>query len=260
MKHIRKSFLNQKDLGEAEIKEGELEIVEIKEDFDSQTLRKYKNQILTFHTDQNILIEGFAHNVDGNYYMFPIPDPTLIYFHTAQISLKSIKPAKKKLLEKLGKNMSEGAINEVFNFYSITSSFVIFLFTSIESFINQQIPDTYLYRKIADTKRAKTITEYSKQQIQEYIDFMTKMKIILSEATGKDYFKHSTANTQHIINLKDFRDGIIHTKDTGTPIKYDFFVQKALSFKYLETLLAVASFMNFYRSNYIVECDCGQDY
>jgi len=260
MKHIEKRFLNQKDLGEAKVQEDKLEVIHIKEDFDPKILKKYKNKLLTFRTDQNILIEGFAHNVDGRYYMFPIPDPTLIYFHTAQISLKYIKSERKKLLEKLGQNMSEGIINEVFNFYSVTSSFVIFLFTSIESFMNQQIPDNYSYKKTEITKRSKTIIEYSKQQIQEYIDFKTKMTIILPDATGKDFFKHTTSNTQYIDGLKDFRDGIIHTKDSGAPIKYDFFVQKALSFKYLEALEAVANFMNHYKPGYIVECNCGKDY
>ncbi len=260
MKHIKKSFLKQTELGDIKIDDSQFETIDLKQEFNLQTLKKYRNKTLTLQTEHNVLIEGFLHNVDGKCVLFPIPDPTLIYFHSAQINLKHINPAKQKMIEKLSTKMSEGGINEVFNFYSYTSSFVIFLFTAIESFINQQIPDNYIHTVVTESKRGKTIVESTKIQIQESFDFKTKLTIVLPKATGKDYFKHTTSNTTHIYNLKEFRDGIIHTKDTNTIIKYDFFVQKALSFKYLDTLLAVANFMNFYKPDYIIECNCGIDY
>ena len=66
---------------------------------------------------------------------------------------------------------------------------------------------------------------------------------------------------QHIWNLKEFRNDIIHTKPKKDAVLwYDNLIKKSLNFKYLETLNAVAKFMNFYKTDYIIECDCGKDF
>jgi hypothetical protein len=63
-----------------------------------------------------------------------------------------------------------------------------------------------------------------------------------------------------IWNLKEFRDQIIHTKPDDNPLMYDSLIKMSLNFKYDETLEAVATFMNYYRPDYIVECNCGLDF
>lgn len=225
-----------------------------------QEIRAKKDEFITFlKTSEDIVIAGCLHKYQGKDLILPIPDPTLIYFHNAQSYIKGIKEAKKKLIEKIDFStpLNETAINEIYDYYGKTSGFAIFLFTSIESFINQMLPDNYIY-KVSIKKRTEV---YNKQQIQFYLDFKTKISKVLEEITGKNFFKNSTSANSMIWNLKEFRDDIIHTKQEDNNIlRYEGLIKRSLNFKYDKTLIAVASFMNFYRKGYIVECDCGGDF
>lgn len=62
-----------------------------------------------------------------------------------------------------------------------------------------------------------------------------------------------------IWSLKAFRDSIIHTKQNPDQSSYFKLMKIALDFKYDTALESVAKFMNFYKPDYIVECDCGSD-
>ena len=93
-----------------------------------------------------------------------------------------------------------------------------------------------------------------------FLDFKTKIKDVLPMITGKDFFSKSTPANQLIWNLKDFRDEIIHTKANENPLKYEKLIKTSLNFKYEKTLMATATFMNFYKTDFILECDCGQDF
>jgi hypothetical protein len=155
-----------------------------------------------------------------------------------------------RLLQKVDINskLSEPAINEIYAFFGVSSGYIIFLFASIESFINSIIPANYIF-----TKESKSKTEaFNQSQIQEFLDFNTKIRKVLTDITKKDFFKHQTRSTQMIWNLKDFRDSIIQKS-------YFNLLKNALDFKYDDTLESVATFMNFYKKDYIVECDCGSD-
>jgi hypothetical protein len=259
MKHIKKRFLLETNSDILEPERNNYTVLEIKKDFNHSQLENTKNSIVYIVTDQEKAFGGFVHKMQGKNYVFPVPDPTLIYFHNAQISIKNIAQFKSTLLDKLdfSKKVGEPAINEMYNFYGQTCGFIIFLFTSIESFINQNIPDNYTFKKVSQKK-----TEiYNKAQIQEHLDFNTKLKEVLSDATGKNFFIKQTPSNQLIHNLKNLRDEIIHTKQAAdNPLRYDKLIKSLLTFDYTKTLESVATFMNFYTPNYIVECNCGVDY
>ena len=221
-------------------------------------LKKRTGSIAYIRTEDDVVIGGFIHNVKGKRYIFPVPDPTLIYFNNAQLNIAAITKHKEELIKKvdLEETLSEPALNEIYNFYGVTSGFVIFLFTSIESFINQLLPDDFEYRN----KLRRKTEIYNKQQIQESLDFKTKLKHVLPQATNKDFFRNQTPTNDRIWKLKEFRDEIVHTKPDKNPLKYDHLIKTSLNFKYLQTLKAVAKFMNHYKPDYIVECDCGMDF
>lgn len=258
MKHIKKRFLLESDEETLKLDEDKFEVLKLDKNFDHRVLNGKKKSIALVSTDQKKMYGGFVHKVDGKNYIFPVPDPTLIYFHNAQINIARIKEYKSKLLTKLDFNqeLTEPAINEIYNFYSITSGFVIYLFTSIESYINQLIPESFVFKRIS-TKRTEL---YDKKQIQDSIDFKTKITEVIAEATSKNFFTNQTPTNQLIWNLKEFRDDIIHTKPDDNPLKYDKLIKTSLNFRYADTLDAVAKFMNFHKPDYIVECDCGKDF
>jgi hypothetical protein len=255
MKHIKKRFIIQMPTSEFdEIHKKDGYVFVSKESVQSDI--KIKNGSLAYiNTDEDLTIGGFSHKVNGKDFVFPVPDPTLIYFNNAQSYIKIIDESKNNLIDKIDfrSEFTETGLNEIYNFYGSTSGFVIFLFTAIESFVNQLIPEEYNFRK-----KLKNRTElYTKTQIEQNIDFKTKLNKILPDATGKDFFKSSTQAVQRIWNLKDFRDAIIHTKSSKSHVQFDHLIKTSLNFKYSDTLSAVAKFMNHYKSDYIVECDCG---
>lgn len=259
MKHIEKRFLiefkNENEIIENNVRES----YKITKDFDNRNLDQKKKKIILIVTDTNNVFGGFVHKVDNKNYVFPVPDPTLIYFHNAQINIARIKECKLKLLQKLDFNeqLNESAINEIYEFYGLTTSFVIYLFTSIESFINQLIPDNYTFIRKLSTKTEM----FDKKQIQNTIDFKTKITEVLKGATGKSFFINRTPTNQHIWNLKEFRDDIIHTKSKDeNMLGYDNLIKSSLNFNYESTLNSVAKFMNFFKDNYIIECNCGRDF
>lgn len=257
MKHIKKRFLFEFDNDQLKENEG-FDFIPKDKNFDHRTLNSEKNKIVFLVTDEKKAIGGFVYKARGKNYVLPVPDPTLIYFHNAQSSIARINKLKSDLLKKLDPTyeLSETAIKEIYEFYGETSGFVIFLFTSIESFINQTIPDNYVFKK----EFSKKTELYNKRQIQESMDFRTKITEVLNEATGQSFFGNQTPTNQLIWNLKEFRDNIVHTKPKDTDLlKYENLIKTSLNFKYEETLHAVAKFMNFYKHDYIIECGCGAE-
>lgn len=265
MKHIKKRFYLTKT--EKELKKDKnmvqfgLETLPLPANPNTVKLKSKNAQI--FLISENGEGYGcFLCKIDGKERALPVPDPTLVYFNSAQRYFSLMKKTRKKLVDKLdtSKPLTETGINEIYDFYEITSGFVIFLFTAIESFINQRIPENYQYVY----KGAKKTEIYSQTQIYQTIDFMTKFKTILPDATNNRSFKTGTPTYTHIVNLKKFRDEIIHTKPQkeGKNIEIDYkeLLKRAINFKYKDSLFAVAKFMNHYKSGYIVECDCEQDF
>ena len=61
-------------------------------------------------------------------------------------------------------------------------------------------------------------------------------------------------------NLKNLRNEIVHPKSEASFRKQEELIQSLLNFKYEKTFEAVMKFMNYYQSDYIVECDCGVDF
>lgn len=258
MKHIKKRFLFQTIAKDFSFDPLRFEEIRLNKDSNQDYLKDRDGSYTLIQTEKDILIGGFVHNVGGKNYAFPIPDLTLVYFDYAQKSVKVIESKKKQLLEKvdLSLKLSEPAINEIFSFYSVTSGFIIFLFTSIESFANSLLPADYKF-----IRKSKSKTEvYDQFQIQEHLDFKTKITKVLSDISKKDFFISQTKTNQMIWSLKEFRDSIIHTKHNPNPFDAHKLIKKALTFKYMQTLDSVAKFMNFYKPDYIVECDCGNEY
>lgn len=257
MKHIRKKFLFQQEVKDFKPDPAKFETIQLSKESTQDYLKGKNGSYTLIQTEKDFLIGGFVHKVNGKNYAFPVPDPTLVYFNYAQNSIKLITEYKKRLLEKVDitSKLSEPAINEIYAFFSVTSGFIIFLFTSIESYINSLIPADYKYFRKLNSK-----TEvFDQSQIQEFLDFKTKITVVLTEITKKNFFKCQTKTNQMIWSLKDFRDKIIHTKQIPDRSNYFELMKSSLDFNYEGTLESVAKFMNFYKPDYIIECDCGSD-
>lgn len=261
MKHIARHFLNQYTEDQWKEIEKKHSFEQFSRGEDSQKLNKKKitKQTVAFmKTVSDHYVKGFPHKVNGHTYTFPEPDPTLIYFSNAQQFRRNIDTYRNNLLPKL--NMSNKAIqdftHDYYHYFGAVCGTVIFLFTSLESFMNSLIKDTDNY-----VRRLPAKTEiFNFTQIQENISFGEKIKDVIPQLTSKDYYKAHPKKAQAISNLKEFRDQIIHTKSTSAVVQHDYVIKRSFTFQYDETIEIIADYMNFHKADYIKECGCNADF
>lgn len=256
-KHIKKRFLNELEVPS----EIAAKFAGENEHISQDDLKKIKvpEGHTPFLMTATSAFQAFPFHYQGQVRLIPEPDPVLVYFHMAYANYIVIEEKKKNILKPLlNPVMGESMINEWYQYFGITSGCIIFLFTTLEAFINRCIPLKFEYRRSGN----KSTEIFNKQQIEEFLPFNEKMKIALPQILKKDFFKAHPLTAQHISNLKEFRDSIIHTKTSSEAPTYDHLFKKSLNFKYKEALNAVAAFCNFYHptGNYIIECDCKLDW
>lgn len=256
-KHIKKKFLNEVSIPKEIIDKYILPNQQLsQEDVDRFKLSK---ENVAFLLTDTTAFQAFPYKYQGKTRLIPEPDPVLVYFHLAYVNYRQISEKRKVILQPLlDPVMGEPMINEWYEYFGLTTGFVIYLFTTIEAFINRSIPADYKY----DRPGTKSTEIYNKHQIEEFIAFNEKIKTVLPKAVLKDFYKDHPPTAQYLTNLKEFRDAIMHTKTSKVGGSYDYLFKKALEFKYEETINAVAKFCNYYHpdGNYIVECDCQQDW
>jgi hypothetical protein len=260
-KHIYKKFYNESVPTETEInsmqtlsqdwqkiKKGEKPVPNIPLNFKAKILM-----------DSGKMVSVFPFNNKGIRRMIPEPDPILIYFHTAYVYYTQIEIKRSLVIESTAVEiMTENIINDLYDYYGLTCSFIIFLFTSLEAFINRSIPDNYKYIKTDNPRRTEI---YTKDQIQ-WLRFDEKMNKVIPLIKEKDFSKSHPNVYQHIKNLKEFRDNIVHTRESSeghTP--FDYLFKRSFQYNYKAALNAVKDFYNFYHApDYIVECPCSKDW
>jgi hypothetical protein len=260
MKHIKKKYSYQEKI----TKELDNKIETKGEKVDAQSkgfLKKSKEKDLFIRTDEDYLIKAFAYKKGSELALIPIPDLSLVYFDSAY-NLNELRKEKEiefftKRIVKEGK-LGEDATNEIYRYYGYASSCVISMFTAMECFVNFILPEDKQYVKTIPKRRTEY---YTKEQIQKVIPFDEKKnKVLPYFFDGKSFFKNQTKHTQHLNNLKELRNEIVHPKSEDSFRKQEKLIRKLIDFKYDETFDALAIFMNFYKKEFVIECDCGIDY
>ncbi|HXD94531.1 MAG TPA: hypothetical protein VNX01_15095 [Bacteroidia bacterium] len=255
MKHVRKKFVNATKLSENVVKV----LDSAKPNFEAVSKiqeTNYANHAVFIQTDGDELIQAFKYFKGKQPYLIPEPNPIVIYFETGRQSFKQIPETREKLFSELDQIYS--TLNNFYPFYIHASTCVVFLFNSIEAFINGVIPNNYVY-----SRKLKNKTEsFDRQQIQSTIPFEEKIKNVIFDITKKSFHSEFGNKYENIKKLKDFRDAIMHTKsDDGKPPKvYEDLYTCALDFNYTATIQHVRDFLNYYQPGIIEDCSCGQDF
>ncbi len=121
--------------------------------FNQESLKKLNNSVVFVQTSEGQTIGSLVQKVNGTNYLFPVPDPTLVYFHNAQANLIEAKKVKSELLKKLSLDniKKEIPIHDLYNYYGFSTSVIINLFTSIGlSLINKFHPITSIKKRPAN--------------------------------------------------------------------------------------------------------------
>ncbi len=256
MKHIKKKYLFKQRFDNKDNNS----LVKISDKIFNQKALKanYKSNKIHIQTTQDELYLGFIYNNSGTYVPIALPDFTLVYFDFAYNLNINREKIKKDLLSKLTtiESMNEDRSKELYNFFGISTSCVITLFTSIEAFINHMLPADKEYV----VKKNNRTEIYNREQIQLYISFMDKLKLVLPQLYEKNFFTKATKANSLIQNLKDLRDNLVHTKSDETFEVHIEIFKKLLNFNYNDTFEAIVSLFNFYKPNYIEPCPCNMDF
>lgn len=257
-KHIQKKFLNETELPNDVMDLLAKSKLGISLDDQAKIKSIPKGMVPFLTTEDNKFFKAFTFRHNNQIKLIPEPDPILVYFNAAYLNYIQIKEKRNEIFTKLsGEKLSEVMIKELYDYFGVTSSFVILLFTSIEALMNRCIPKDYTYKRVTPRK-----TElFTKTQIESYIPFDEKLKNVLPDATKKDYSRQHPKKYTSISNLKEFRNMIVHTKEAEGEATYDYVYKKALTFNYEETLDVVKDFCNFYtKEDFITECNCSYDW
>lgn len=251
MKHIKKKFLFESD--SLPIKKG-AETKSVNRS-DSQTLKNVnKNTVPFLVTTEGKYIWSTHHENKGKQLIIPLPDLSLAYYDFAYQANRIRQDYEKKMFEKLNskETITEDVSNEIYYYFGFASSCIIGMFTCVESFMNQVLPDNFVYIKKSERK-----TElFDKEQIQISMSFDEKIKKILPELFNKKY----DLSKSQIPILKKLRDNIVHTKSKNDFTLQEALIKRVLNFKYEDCLEEIRTFINFYQNDYIQECNCGKDF
>lgn len=259
MKHIKRKFLSEVKLTDEQLKllEQRGSIVNDRESAKNVKVPKDMSAILI--TENKTGINAFIYKERNSQYFIPEPDPVLIYFNNAQANLRQIEASRTEMFNKLNVDgfVTTEIKHSLYQYFGSCSAYVIFLFTAIEATMNKSIPPSHEYR----VDRPSRSELYNFEQIQKHLGFDEKMTKVLRQLTNKDFSKDHPKVYQHISNLKEFRDSIVHTKtESKDNTPYGYIFKKALTFDYVKTIYAVRDFINYYQPGLIEQCDCGMDF
>jgi Fe-S cluster assembly scaffold protein SufB len=257
MKHIKRKFLFHDALQKSDIF-GNLTSYE-KKDVNQEMLKKNsKNNFAILTTESGEKVFSFIYNDNGVHCMIPVPDFSLVNHNFAYTLNIERKEHRKKLVKNLADLNIPNEMSNTFayDYQGCASSCIICLFTAIECFVNNLIPEDFKYEISSERK-----TEiYNKQQIQISISLMDKLTKVLPNALGKNFFSNPTPTNSHIYNLKDLRNEIIHTKSDPTGQNNVEILKRLLNFKYDQALTSTFKLFNFYKEGFIEECPCEKDW
>lgn len=250
MKHIKKKYLFEES--NLPIKDETAVITVMRSD--AVKLKQVSKDTVPFlQTVEGTNIRGMHYSYNVKQTVIPIPDLTLVYFDFGYINNQIRKDYEKKLFDKLTseEEITEQVSNEVYHYFGAASSCIIGMFNALEAFVNSVIPHNFVYEKALKQKTER----YNKEQVQKNIDIHEKIKEVLPRFSSPYDLSSSL-----ISELRKLRNDIVHTKSNIDHSLQEELLKKLLDFNYEKCMEDIRDFMNYYKPNYIEDCDCGKDF
>jgi hypothetical protein len=141
----------------------------------------------------------------------PLPNATALFLSSAAKSYSAAKALRDQagFDRSLHKEVSFGTDAMVFDYLEHMLSATVLAFTAVEAFVNEVIPDNYVY---ARQRRRQTILEATtKSDIERFVPLDEKLATVLPEAFKCPSPKGSRCWQQYQ-QLKDIRDRVVHMK------------------------------------------------
>ena len=179
------------------------------------------------------------------------PNPVTFYYSIAYDLLQQIESARKQIemylnAEVDGSREKERMLHVTYSYvFKVASIGVIFSFSALEAFMNQQLPD---YAGIEFNGKLLT-----KDDIQRWTSFDDKLHKIIPKLTSRNFCELYPAKAATIQNLKKLRDELIHLKQKRKDgvTSYNDIYQDMLNLNLKRIVSTIKSFVNFYQPKLI---------
>lgn len=179
------------------------------------------------------------------------PNPVTFYYSVAYDLIPQIETARKQIetyvnAEVDGSREKERMLHITYSYvFKVASIGVIFSFSALEAFMNQQLPD---YAGIEFNGRLLT-----KDDIQRWSSFDDKLHKIIPKITGRNFCELYPAKAATIKELKRLRDELIHLKQKRKDglTSYNDIYQDMLNLNLQRIVSTVKAFVNFYHPKLI---------
>ena len=136
--------------------------------------------------------------------VIPTPNPTAMFLN---ISNRLYLDAKRKFNFYSLTNSKETKEKKCFDSLERYMASIIFAYTSLESFANESIPDSYVYKKKVKDK----LKTFKKKKIEKEFSLVNKLKIILPDIKNINFNEKNPLWIDFQL-LKNIRHRIIHMK------------------------------------------------
>ena len=259
MKHLKKKFVKQIKFDPQQWAELQ-KLPDARKDFQALPWSEKESMNAMIFTEDGEMFQAFRYKVKGKTIFIPEPNPVVIYFDSARNYFRQLNSHRDKVFDnvKTFEENLEGVNGDFYWYFSLASSYAIFLFASVEAFVNMSIPADFKYERSFQNKRTEV---FNRMQLQRNVDFSEKVKSVLPQVTNKNFVIEHTHKFEYLMKLKLFRDEVAHTKtyDGGpTNDSFENLYVMALEFEYEKTLLFIRDFINYHKPDLIEECDCGR--
>lgn len=208
----------------------------------------FEDKDSSFFRSENGMLYGLDKlNFRNKGFLLMEPNPVTFYFSIASDTAMQIQEAYNKLNHALINSHNRTSLPIAYSYvFKVTSICIIFAYTACDAFLNQMIPD---HKKIKMKENGK---EWSKNLI-ERLPFEQKLKAV-NIFTGKNFAKNHPIKFKRLIQVKKFRDSLIHLKEVkhGPIISYNDIYQNILDTDLHKTVKYVKEFINFYNPGLIV--------
>ncbi|MBD1862183.1 MULTISPECIES: hypothetical protein [Trichocoleus] len=141
----------------------------------------------------------------ANRVAFPIPNATALFLNLSRRHYEAARVAAQTFSS--GPDSHFLADEDVFSYLEEIMASVVFAYTALEAFANEEIPDDFVYT----IPKSKCSEVYNKVQIERSLSLRTKLGDILPAISGMSSPK-GTKVWHDFVALEELRNNIIHMK------------------------------------------------
>lgn len=178
--------------------------------------KEWKSPFTGIKHDKGCPVMLVAHaQFNGSDFQFGMPSMTALFLDYSsklweETNRISNELANKWLDQRQGEKMFYVKNHlKLFSYFQKRMGAIVFAYSALESFANEQIPDNFTFQRMKDDKKCSEI--YNKQQIENNLSLDIKLSEILP-AIMKVRNPKGVRIWDNYLKLKDLRDRIIHMK------------------------------------------------